>query len=149
MTEKNTRLKEKTHEPSENEIKEQLGKAYSLLIKLEDLLNKDYVLKKELRFPFGKNYGWGYKYSHRTRHLIYVFFEEDAFTVTVRFGDVAAAKIQQDLKKLSDKTRELWDNRYPCGKNGGWIHYRVENEIALKDIMFLINTNVKVIGNKK
>lgn len=35
------------------------------------------------------------------------------------------------------KTKELWENRYPCG-NGGWVHYRVENDNELFDIQKFI-----------
>ena len=36
------------------------------------------------------------------------------------------------------KTRELWENRYPCGESGGWIHYKVLADDELIDVIKLL-----------
>lgn len=41
------------------------------------------------------------------------------------------------IGNMLPKTKELWENRYPCG-NGGWVHYRVENDNELFDIQKFI-----------
>ena len=38
------------------------------------------------------------------------------------------------FSKLSEEGKNYWENRYHCGENGGWIHYRVLNKKHLKDI---------------
>jgi hypothetical protein len=69
----------KSAPPDGDFVKEYLGaESYGFLLELEKFLNDHYDLKKELKFPFGSSYGWGYKYSH----LCYTFFEAGAFTVT-------------------------------------------------------------------
>lgn len=45
--------------PSEKDISEYVGKNhFNLILHLENLLDKKYDLRRELRFPFGNNYGW-------------------------------------------------------------------------------------------
>ena len=43
--------------------------------------------------------------------------------------------------------KNYWENRYPCGENGGWIHYRIQNKSHLRDIgIFLgIRTNKDIL----
>ena len=68
------RLLEKNNPPAADFIKEFVGlKSYALLAQFEDFLENNYTLSKEIKFPFGNRYGWGYKYGHKTSHLCYVF----------------------------------------------------------------------------
>lgn len=137
------RLLDKNSMPTPEYVAEYLsGNSFSQLLSLEEYLQAHYQLSKEMRFPFGSSYGWGYKYSHRSTHLCYAFLEKGAFTVTIQIGDKQAHLIDNILEVLSHKAQELWADRYPCGENGGWIHYRVFNEEDLNDIY-------KFIGAKK
>lgn len=115
------RMLDKTNEPTIEAIATQLGpKAQKNLDSFEKELLKKYDLKKELRFPFGNNYGWGYKYSHKNKHLCYLFFEEGGFTIMLQLGD--GGKVEACKNQLSPYALDLWANRYPCGKKGGgWI----------------------------
>lgn len=124
--------------PSYEEIEKYIGTSLPLLKNLEIFLEENYSLKRELKFPFGSKYGWGYKYSHNSSHICYVFFENEAFTVTIQLGDKLVPKIENAIGNMLAKTRELWEHRYPCGNFGGWLHYRVLNEPELKDIISLI-----------
>jgi len=134
------RMLDKNNEPSSKQIKEFLGgKGYERLSALEKYLQTKYQLSKELRFPFGNSYGWGYKYRHKSVHLCYAFFEKESFTVTIQIGDKQVPLLENMMDSLSPKAKELWATRYPCGKNGGWIHYRVLSSKDLKDIYKLIH----------
>lgn len=137
------RLLDKNSIPAIEYIEEYLGnESFLLLTTLEEYLQAHYQLSKELRFPFGNSYGWGYKYSHKSAHLCYAFFEKGAFTLTIQIGDKQAHLVDEIMCELSPKARELWVNRYPCGENGGWIHYRVLDDTELNDVY-------KFIGVKK
>lgn len=141
------RLLDKNNPPTADFIKEFVGiKSYTALAQFEDFLNNNYHLSKEIKFPFGNNYGWGYKYSHKSAHLCYVFFESGSFTVTLQLGDNCVPKIEQILPDLSQKAQELWQNRYPCGKQGGWIHYRVINRDELNDVLAFVRVKKKPAG---
>ena len=132
------RLLDKNTEPTLEDIHEALGnEAVKLLEQFEEFLRNNYDLSSEIRFPFGNEYGWGTKYSHKSKHLCYLFFEKGAFTVTIQLGKNELSKLHERLPFLSPKANELWTNRYPCG-DGGWIHYRVLNQVELKDVEELI-----------
>jgi hypothetical protein len=100
----------------------------------------------ELKFPFGKEYGWGYKISSKSKHLFYIFFEKNCFIITMQISKIKTEKEIKNYNELSEEGKNYWENRYPCGKNGGWIHYKVKNKKQLKDIgIFLsIKTNKEI-----
>ena len=127
------------HRPSTLEIQNTLGmKACAYLNLLETRLADLYDLRKELRFPFGNDYGWGVKYSHKAVHLVYVFFEQGAFTVMLQIGDARVPLMKESLSSWSEKARTLWENRYPCGEEGGWIRYRILEQEEIEEISRLI-----------
>ena len=133
------RLLDKNDTPAVDSIKAYLGEeSYGALLRLEDFLSNRYDLSREMKFPFGGGYGWGYKYSHKSSHLCYLFFESGAFTVTLQLGDHCVPKLEKALSGLSQKAQELWRGRYPCGTQGGWIHYRFTDANDLNDIFELI-----------
>ncbi len=141
-----TRLLDKEVAPTEAAIKEFLGpESYCTLLQLEKFLDEYYILTKELKFPFGKQYGWGYKYSHKSNHLCHAFFESGAFTITLQLGDSCVSEVEELLPTISAKANELWKNRYPCGTLGGWIHYRVISSDELEDIIKLIKIKKKPV----
>ncbi|MGC8832254.1 MAG: DUF3788 domain-containing protein [Thermoproteota archaeon] len=125
-------------EPSLADMRRAIGvKGTRLLAGLDGFLRSHYDVKSEIRFPFGSGYGWGIKYSHRSKHLCYVFPEKDAFTVTIQIGRNELPRLNMGLSGFSRKTKRLWENRYPCGE-GGWVHYRVLSKQDLKDVEELI-----------
>ena len=127
------------HRPSTLEIQNTLGmKACAYLNLLETRLADLYDLRKEFRFPFGNDYGWGVKYSHKAVHLVYVFFEQGAFTVMLQIGDARVPLMTESLSSWSEKARTLWENRYPCGEEGGWIRYRILEQEEIEEIIRLI-----------
>lgn len=97
-----------------------------------------YRFSKELRFPFGNHYGWGYKYNHGSAHLCYAFFERNACTIMIQIGDKQVSKMESVGDILSPKAKELWKHRYPCGEHGGWIQYRVLNTHEIDEVVQLI-----------
>ena len=134
------RMLDKSRKPDEAEIREYIGEdSYKRLCQFESILSEQYQLSKELRFPFGNHYGWGYKLSHKSIHLCYAFFEKGAFTITVQIGDRQVPKAEQIIAEMSPKARELWANRYPCGDIGGWIHYRVLEDEELEEVISFVN----------
>ncbi len=144
------RLLDKKNPPTADFIEKYLGaESYGLLSQFEGFLNDNYDLVRLMKFPFGNKYGWGYKYSHKSKHLCYLFFESGAFTITLQLGDDCVSGIEKILPDLSQKAGKLWENRYPCGKWGGWIHYRVMNESELNDIFEFVKIKKKPIGLKE
>lgn len=139
------RMLDKNEMPTLESIQVYMGASYPVLLRLEELMKERYELNKEMKFPFGNNYGWGYKYNHKQVHLCYVFFEKGTFTVMLQLGDRFVNQIEASFEQLSSKARLLWQNRYPCGEQGGWIHYMVEGEEDLNDILIFLNIKKKFI----
>jgi hypothetical protein len=88
---------------------------------------------------------WGYKYTHGNKHLCYLFFERGGFTIMIQIGKNELKKLYDGLDLMLPKTRQLWENRYPCGE-GGWLHYRVETGNELNDVKKLIAIKKKPVN---
>jgi len=133
------RMTDKAQTPTPEEINAFIGAAaQKRLALLTGQLAARYDLSRELRFPFGKDYGWGYKFSHKSAHLLYVFFARGTLVATLQIGDAQVAKLEAALPDLSPKAQQLWQDRYPCGKHGGWIHDEITTNADLDDILTLV-----------
>lgn len=142
------RMNDKLNIPSEDEILSYIGKnSEELLMYFETLLSLRYDLTKELKFPFGNNYGWGYKYSKKSSHICHLFFERNSFTVLIQINGKGKEKIEQNISAFLPKTIEAWQNRYPCGE-GGWIYYRAFSKEEIDDIIKLVEIKVKPQNNR-
>ena len=142
------RMLDRQNIPTEADIKKHIGKkAFENMEAIKNTLEKVFEISMELKFPFGNNYGWGYKISAKSKHLFYLFFEKDSINIMLQISKIATEKEIEKYNHLSAEGKEYWENKYPCGKNGGWIHYRVTDKKQLKDIgIFLsIKTNKQVI----
>lgn len=141
------RMLDKSNIPTQEAIKETIGTvAMERMNYFETYLMESYELERELKFPFGKNYGWGYKYSHKNKHLCYLFFEQGGFTIFTQIGDKQVPEMVMKLVPLSEKAKEIWDSRYPCGEYGGWINFRVHSEEDIVEALEFIQVKVKPIA---
>ena len=141
------RLLDKNTVPTAKMVKEYMGEeAVENSELLKRAINNVYDINIDLKFPFGNNYGWGYKVSYKSKHLFYLFPEKGSFTVMIQIKGIETENEIEKMNKLSDEGKDYWKNKYPCGKNGGWIHYRIINKMQLKDIgIFLsIKTNKEI-----
>jgi len=142
------RMLDKSKMPEGEDISSHIGPiSEKNLLKLEHWLESRYDLRKELRFPFGNQYGWACKYSHGSKHLFYLFFEKDSITATLQIGN--GSDVEKMLPDLSPYAQQLWAMRYPCGKNsGGWIHYRIVCENQVDEAALLIGAKYPLIKKK-
>lgn len=132
------RMLYKNNIPTEKEIFEHIGNNAKVLLKqFEEAFEKQYDMQKELKFPFGNNYGWGYKYSHKTKHLCYVFFESGEIDIMMQISSKDKEKLNEVINEGLCLTKEAWKNRYPCS-DGGWINYRPKAQEDITEIMRLL-----------
>lgn len=132
------RMLQKNNIPTEKEIFEHIGNSAKVLLKqFEEAFKKQYDMQKELKFPFGNNYGWGYKYSHKTKHLCYVFFESGEIDIMMQISSKDKDKLNEVINEGLALTKEVWKNRYPCS-DGGWINYRPKAQEDITEIMRLL-----------
>ena len=138
------RMLDKQTIPTGGEIKEHIGKnSIDIIEVIKNGLEKSMEIKMELKFPFGNNYGWGYKVSHKSKHLFYLFFEKGSITLMLQIGGFNTKADLERYSQLSEEGKKYWENRYPC-ENGGWIHYRITNRKQLKDIGLYLGIKTKV-----
>jgi hypothetical protein len=56
------RLTEKSHQPTEDVVRLFMGDdAWQRLMRFEEMLRTRYDLKREMKFPFGNEYGWSFR----------------------------------------------------------------------------------------
>lgn len=132
------RLLDKLSKPTPEQFTRYCGSCKELFLKADEYLTQTLSAEKLLRFPYGNNYGWGYKYFKKSKLICDVFAEKDAFNVMLR---LANTQYDAAYSAVSSYTKEFIDNKYPCG-SGGYIHYRVLNEDNLEDIKLLLNLKV-------
>ena len=138
------RLVNKVTVPNRETINHFMGEeSINRLSLFEKMLQEKYDLICELKFPFGKSYGWAYRYTHKKTLLLYVFIEKNGFCCTLSINDNGAGNVAEIINTMLPQTKELWKNRYPCGTEGGWVHYSVVNNEELKDIIQLVSCKVK------
>lgn len=138
------RLCEKSNQPTEELIRNFIGNdAWQRLMRFEALLQERYDLVRELKFPFGNEYGWSFRYSHKKSLLLYVAFEEGGFCCTISINSASASKVDAILDELRPEIQAIWKNRYGCGDDGGWLNRSVTCDDELPDLVRLVGIKVK------
>ena len=59
---------------------------------------------------------------------IYLFFEKNSITIMLQIKGIKTKIEKEKISKLSKEGKSYWENRYPCGENGDWLHYRIKNK---------------------
>lgn len=138
------RLLDKDLKPDFQELLDYCGDCKNLWQKLNDYIVEKYDAKVQIRFPYGNKYGWSVKYSRKAKHICDIFAEKGAFTVFMRIDNIACQSIEGEL---SDYSRKILKEKYPCG-DGGWINYRITEQSHLEDIKRIIGVKVKLPKSK-
>ena len=134
---------DKNNVPNEDEIKNHIGeKSVGHIEIIKKSLEKIFDINMELKFPFGNNYGWGYKVNNKSKHLFYIFFEKNGISIMLQIKKIVNEKEMEQYSKLSEEGKKYWQESYPCGKNGGWIHYRILHKKQLKDIGIFLSVKI-------
>lgn len=129
------RMLNKEIKPSIEELRLYTGNKAQLFHSFNSFLTDTYKTTQEIRFPYGKEYGWCITHRMNKKLICNVFAEADAFTVMIRLSNQQFNKVYDTL---NPETKQIIDNKYLCG-DGGWIHYRVLTDDNLADIKILTN----------
>lgn len=133
------RLLSKDKKPSVNELESYCGENENRFRELNTFLTEKLGTTLEIRFPYGKNYGWSITHRKSKKLICDIFAESQAFTVMLRLTD---KQYESLFSGLHEYTKKCIKNKYPCG-NGGWIHYRVKSDENLEDIKILLTEKYK------
>ena len=128
------RMLDKSIRPDISQLVEWCGTSGMLFTDLVRFMAEEICAQSEIRFPYGKNYGWCITFRRKKRLFCDVFAECGALNVMLRLSDDSFYK---PYPFLLEYTQKQIDARYPCG-DGGWIHYRVTNKEHLDDIKKLL-----------
>lgn len=129
------RMLDKEYWPNTCEIEKYIGtRATRCMHRIIMNIKKNGAVKIEIKFPFGNNYGWSYKISDKAGLLFYIFFERGAVSIAIQLKKTDTEFGKMKLEELSSEGRAYWENRYPCGDGGGWVHYRILTDEHFFDI---------------
>ncbi len=128
------RMLNKQITPSVGEMTDYCKESGALFTELNAWLTDTFQTEQKVVFPYGNSYGWGIAHRIKSKLICNVFAEDGSFTVMVRLSDTA---FEQIYDKLNQYSKELIDNKYPCG-DGGWIQYRVTSREQLYEIQSIL-----------
>ena len=132
------RMLNKQEQPTFDEMICYCGDEGKLWLELDKRLVSEFALEKLIRFPYGKEYGWGVKYSRKSKHICDIFAENGAFAALFQVSQKAIDTIYSEL---ADYAKEVWAEKSPC-KGGGWIEFRVLNCEQLDDLEKIIRSKI-------
>ena len=133
------RMLDKTTEPTFEEMLAHTGKSAKLWIELEEHLTKEFNAERTIRFPYGKDYGWGGGYKKKSKHICDVFAEKGAISLLLQVKTTSIEAIPD----LGKDGLAVWEDAYPC-KNGRWINFRVTTAEQLEDAKKIISAKMGV-----
>ena len=134
------RMLNKQEVPAFEDLISYSGETGALWLALDKHLQDEDKISRQIRFPYGKDYGWGAKYSVKSRHICDVFAENGAFTALFQ---VSTAAVETVLDSLGDYAKDIWEDKSPCA-SGGWISFRVLDNNQLEDLKKIIRAKIMV-----
>jgi len=134
------RMLNKQEQPTFEDLINHCDEMGSLWLELDERLISEFSVEKLIRFPYGNEYGWGVKYSRKSKHICDIFAENGAFAALFQVSQKAMDMIYDEL---SDYAKEVWADKSPC-KGGGWIEFRVLNHEQLNDLEKIIRAKITV-----
>lgn len=131
---------DKKLEPTKTEIDAIIGAKLSIWNDLLGYILVTYNPEKDLKFLYGKNYGWGYRFRVKGRLLTALYPTNGGFTVQLILNPEAVEtarfiSIGQNVQKAIDEA-----NPYPEGR---WLFIHVENKVDLEDIYRLLELKTR------
>jgi len=134
------RMLNKQEVPTFDDLLRYSGPVGPFWLTLDDRLTQTYKAAREIRFPYGKDYGWGAKYSVKRRHICDIFAENGAFTALFQISEKAIATVYGDL---DNHAKQIWAEKYPC-QSGGWIVFQVLTEDQMRNLEKIIVAKITV-----
>ena len=127
--------------PSFADMQEYVGERGRLWAEFGQRVSEICPVQTKIRFPYGNSDGWSVRYGlegKSNKHICDTFAEKGAFTVHFRISNTQLDRVYQEL---SDYSKAVCDNKYPCG-DGGWLKYRVLTEENLNDMLIILSAKL-------
>ena len=126
---------DKSNQPSENEIYSVIDKRADEWKKLVDFIHLNFSTQEEIKFLYGKTYGWALRFVWKGKLITALFPSENCFTVQVILNTGQLARAASF--PLGEKTRNTIQQAHEY-REGKWLFLKVEGEEDLPDIERLI-----------
>ena len=126
---------DKKHQPTEAEILKALGATLPLWEALIGYIREAYPVQEDLKFLYGKNYGWGRRFRVKGQHLTSLFPASGHFAVQVNLSSEAIQKVQN--MNLGENAQIAIASAHPYPE-GRWLFIPVQSESDLKDVQMLL-----------
>ena len=126
---------DKKHQPTEAEILEAVGPKLPMWKTLIQHIHEQYLVVEELKFLYGKKYGWALRFRVKSQLLTNLYPVSGGFTVQVNLSQTAIDRALS--RNLGRNVKEAIDraNPYPEGR---WLFVPVESEEDIQDIKQLL-----------
>ena len=134
------RMLNKQETPTFDDLIRYSGESGALWLALDKYLEDEHKASRQIRFPYGKDYGWSAKYSVKSKHVCDIFAENGAFAALFQVSDKAVSTVYDALGAYA---KDVWADKSPCA-SGGWIEFRVLNDDQLKDLKKIIHAKITV-----
>ncbi len=137
-----SRMTEKTHKPTEEEIVSFIGEqAKDAWLDIRQFLEDNYGLVPETVF-YGAKYGWTIRYRKSGKTLCSLFPEKGGFTVLIVLGKKEAEKAFLIRDELSSKIRKLLGDTEQL-HDGRWLWIRLLTANDTDDVKKLLQIKRK------
>lgn len=131
---------DKTLMPTENIIREVIGKSAKNWDILFNYLSEDLKLKAEFRF-YGVNYGWAMRFIKSGKSIIAIYPNKNCFTVQIILN-----KNQVDSalsENLDLRIVQTIKDTEPIHE-GKWIYLVINESTEMKDILKIVQIRIKI-----
>jgi Protein of unknown function (DUF3788) len=133
---------DKNHQPSEAEIVAVLSSALTNWNLTLEGIRAVGETQEELKFMYGKPYGWGIKFRLKGKLLTALYPNQNHFVVQVILDSKRLKELDQI--RLHPNAQEAIQNAnlYPEGK---WLFIKAERRADVEDVQELLNLKMKSI----
>jgi hypothetical protein len=131
---------DKKHQPTNTEILEAIGHRFSIWQELVRFVREKYPVQEDLKFLYGKNYGWGLRFRIKGKLLLSLYPTQDGFTAQVNLRPEAIEKAQN--MKLGKNVQKAIARAKPYPE-GRWLFIPVESENDFQDVQILLELRVE------
>ncbi len=122
-------------QPEQADIQKTIGIRFDLWELLLTHIRSTYSPKEDIKFLYGKNYGWAYRFQVKGRLLTALYPTNGGFTVQIILNP-DGVEITRSISTGQNVQKAIEDaNPYPEGR---WLFIPVESPADLEDIYRLL-----------
>ncbi len=127
--------------PSEKEIETLLGKVLLSWNRLIKTLRDKYSLQEELKYCYGKKYGWAYQFRHNGKLIVSLYPNKGYFVAQLivsrkNLEEAAQLDLHRNAQAAIESATEYTE--------GKWLFIQVKAKDDLEDVLELVERKNRV-----